>query len=125
MSHSSNAALAEMKAQYHTDQLKDYKQSNNLTSTLVPEPTADIQEKLTPKPINVGFVTEIKQISSKYGKSFQIVMDHGSFIYNCQTVDYVHQLFKVGQKTAFSYKEKKSADGSKTYKVINDLFLTF
>ncbi len=124
MGHFKDLAISEMEHQAHLDSLQAYKQANNLTSTLAPEPTSDVQEKLTAKPINVGIVCQIKEISSKFGKSFQIVMEHGSFIFNCQTSEGAARMFKVGEKAAFSYKEKAGA-GGKTYKIINDVYLTF
>lgn len=97
---------------------KEYIAANQLEIARLKE-----KDKMSPTPICVGIVCEIKPVASKFGFSFAIKMDHQSYFYNGMTQNYVHELFVVGKKVAFSYKEKKTGD--KVFKVIENIFQCF
>lgn len=81
-------------------------------------------ETIEKKVIHQGVVSEIKPVSSQFGNSYLITLDHGAkYYFNCKA-DIINKMFELEKKAAFTAKEKVSKTGN-TYSVIEQVFLTF
>lgn len=77
------------------------------------------------KVIHQGVVSEIKEVSSMYGKSYLITLAHGAkYYFSSKSEGLVFKMFELEKKAAFTAIEKTSKTGN-TYSVIDQVFCVF
>lgn len=83
--------------------------------------------KLNLEMVVQGVVSEIKEVNSKFGRSYLIKLDHigkTSYYFNCHAESTVNRMFEIGKKAAFTVTKKKSKTGNE-YAVIDMVYYTF
>lgn len=103
-------------------------ETNTITQTNVIE---DLKKKREEKkettihPVHIGIVEAILPTTSKFGFAWRIKLSHGSWYYlNGSSENLAEKLFKVGNKAAFTCKERTAVDG-RTFRTIDVVLQTF